>query len=227
MGLLDKFFNSDSKKPISALERKKQSENILRKNNIPYIEHLPFIEEESEVKIRQANEIAKRILILTYLCYVGEVPKAKQEVIDFLKSENLWESVSVEEQRLFNETMGDQDKANVSWRSESIWLLLWSINKIDKLDLPYQSIKVQDVVKFLPPFMTSTKEFINSATIRKTSELLDAADLLYRLHWATRQSQLTKTNTTKLDPSVVYERHYAINWITFYADNWDDVTTDT
>lgn len=227
MGLFDKFLNSGSKKPLTAIERKKQSEKILTKNKIPFIDHLPMIEEEDEVKIRPADEIAKRILILVYLSYVGEVPKDKQVVIDFLKAENLWESASEEEQRLFNKTMNDQERANVSWRSESIWLLLWCINKVDKLDLPYECVKVQDVVKYLPPFMTSPKEFINTVSTRKKSELLDAADLLYRLHWATRQAQLTKTNTTKLNPSVVYERHYAINWVTFYAENWDDVTTDT
>ena len=31
-----------------------------------------------------------------------------------------------------------------------------------------------------------------------------------------------------LDPGVVYERHYALNWLIRYSDQeWDDISTDT
>jgi hypothetical protein len=57
----------------------------LKSFNIPFIDHLPLIEEESEVKIRTAQEIAELILALVYLAYVSEVPDEKENVIDFLK----------------------------------------------------------------------------------------------------------------------------------------------
>ena len=54
------------------------------------------------------------------------------------------------------------------------------------------------------------------------------SDLLYRMHWATRQAGLDgKETPANLSDSIIYERHYAINWITYYEENWDDVTTDT
>lgn len=227
MGFFDKFKSSKNKTPITSEERKKQSEKILKQHNIPFIEHLPFIEDESEARLRDAKEIAKRVLILTYLCYVGEVPSANIETIEFLKKENLWNDVSPEEQLLFQQALTDRNKADISWSSEAIWLLLWSINKVDKLELPYQQVTVMDIIQKLPKPFTSTKAFIESATVRHISEILDVSDLTYRLHWATRQSTLTNSKAANLNPSIVYERHYAINWVTYYADDWDDITTDT
>ena len=75
--------------------------------------------------------------------------------------------------------------------------------------------------------MTDTKDFIQSASIRTVSEILDLSGLTYRLHWATRHTELNNLETLDLNSSIVQERHYAINWVTYYEDNWDDITTDT
>ena len=80
---------------------KAKRKDFLKSLNIPFIAHLPLIEEESEAKIRTAQEIAERILILTYLNYVSEVPDEKEKVIDFLKSTLLWEKVSPNEKEIF------------------------------------------------------------------------------------------------------------------------------
>jgi hypothetical protein len=212
---------------MTASERKQQTEELLKSLDIPFIDHLPLIEEENEVQIRSPKDIAKRVLILIYLCYVAEEQGAKAEVIEFLKSEKLWDSVSADEKELFQEELTDKQKINISWRSEAIWLLLWTINKVDRLDLPQNEVSIPDILGCLPKPMTSTKDFIDSATIRTTSDILNVSDLTYRLHWATRNSELNNSQTTDLNSSIVSERHYAINWVTYYADNWDDITTDT
>ena len=212
---------------MTALERKHRTEKLLKYLDIPFIDHLPLIEEENEVQIRSAQDIAKRLLILTYLCYVGEVPDATSDVITFLKSEKLWDNVSADERELFQKELTDKEKVNISWRTEAIWLLLWAINKVDKLELPQNEVSIPDILECLPKIMASTKDFIESATIRTTSDILDVSDLTYRLHWATRNAELNNSRTTDLNSSIVSERHYAINWVTFYMDNWDDITTDT
>lgn len=66
MGILD-LFKSDKSSPKTALQRKKETEKFLKSIDVPVIEHLPMIEEEHEVRIRKPNEVAERILILTYL----------------------------------------------------------------------------------------------------------------------------------------------------------------
>lgn len=213
---------------MTSIERKSNTENLLRELGIPFIEHLPAIEEENEVRLRAPREIATRIICLTYLCYVTEVPEARTAVIEFLKKESLWSEVTDQEKELFNKTkLTQQERINISWRSEAIWLLLWAIEKTDELELPYNEINVADIIEKLPKVLNSTNDFIESATIRSTEQLLDQSDLIYRLHWATRHAQLDRTIKLKLNSSVVEERHYAINWITYYAEAWDDITTDT
>lgn len=230
MGILDIFKKQNNgNSPKTAEQRKKETEKLLRSLDIPYIDHLPLVEEENEAKIRTAQEIAERILVLVYLAYISEVPEEKENVIDFLKLHLLWNKVSPDEKELFEkDELTDQEAVNVSWRSEAVWLLLWTINKVDKLDLPIEQVDIPDILSRLPEFLTDPSEFIETSIVRTTTEILDLSDLTYRLHWATRNADLNKhTMPANLSLSIVMERHYAINWITYYADEWDEITTDT
>lgn len=210
-------------------QRKIETEKLLKSLNIPFIEHLPLIEEESEVKIRTAKEIAERTLVLTYLSYISGVPDEREKVIDFLQINSLWEKVSPEEKKLFQkEELTEQEIVNISWRSEAIWLLLWTILKVDKLELPTEQVELSEIISRLPEFLDDPKIFIENASIRPTTEILDISDLTYRLHWATRNANLNNLPMpADLSLSVIMERHYAINWVTLYADEWDEITTDT
>jgi len=230
MGIFDIFKKPDNgDNPKTAEQRKKQTEKYLKSLNIPFIDHLPLIEEESEVKIRIAQEIAERILVLVYLAYVSEVPDERENVIDFLKTNLLWDKVSPAEKGLFKkEELTEQETTNISWRSEAVWLLLWTINKVDKLEFPTEQIEISEIVSRLPKFFTDTKEFIKTAIVRPTAEILDVSDLIYRLHWAARNADLNdQPMPANVDLSIIMERHYAINWVTFYADEWDEISTDT
>lgn len=212
---------------MTALERKHRSESILKSLNIPFIDHLPKIEEEKDAKVRKPQEIAIRILILANLCLVAEDENTRLEVITFLKREKLWSSVSKFEKELFRKKLTKKEKNNIAWRSEAIWMLLWAIYKVETLELPDRETHIDEIMERIPPFMESTKEFIETSAVRPITEILDIADLTYRLHWTTKHTQLNSLDKLNLNPSIVYERHYAINWITFYDDNWDDISTDT
>lgn len=230
MGIFDIFKKpNNGNNPKTAEQRKKQTEILLKSLNIPFIDHLHLIEEESEVKIRTAQEIAERALILVYLAYVSEVPDERENVIEFLKTNFLWNKVSPAEKELFQkEELTRQETANISWRSEGVLLLLWTINKVDKLELPIEQVEIPEIVSRLPEFLTDPSEFIKSSIIRPTTEILDQSDLIYRLHWATRSANLNnQPMPANLDLSIIMERHYAINWVTFYADEWDEISTDT
>ncbi len=212
---------------MTASERKQRTEKLLESRSIPFIDHLPLIEEEDEVQIRTPQDVAKRILILTYLCYVAEDQEAKNEVIEFLRTEKLWDHVSRKERELFENEPTEQDKKDISWRSEAIWLLLWTIKKVHTLDFPEHEVQIPDILDCLPKLMAPTEEFVESSTIRSTSEILDISDLTYRLHWAARNAELNNRKSPQLNSSIISERHYAINWVTYYADEWDEITTDT
>jgi Domain of unknown function (DUF4272) len=230
MKIFDIFKKSDNgNNPKTAEQRKKQTEKYLKSLNIPFIDHLPLIEEESEMKIRTGQEIAERILVLVYLAYFSEVPEEREKIVNFLKTNSLWNKVSLDEKELFQkEELTEQEITNISWRSEGVWLLLWIIKKVGKLELPTEQAEIPEIVSRVPKFHTDPSEFINTAVVRPITEILDVSDLIYRLHWATRNADLNnQPMPANLDLSIIMERHYAINWVTFYAEEWDEISTDT
>jgi|SRR5690242_2897195 len=213
---------------MTAQERKDKTQRLLKQLDIPFNCNLPVIEEENDAIIRDAADIARRIIIVTYLCLYGDDGN-KNEITDFLKSEELWRFVSDDEKILFSKPeLTEKDKINISWQSERIYIMLWTINKVNELGLPIDQCNVGEMLKLLPEFFQSTKEFISSSTSRTTLEILDASDLIYRLHWAARQADLEEKEIPgDISLGIVQEWHYAINWITFYDENWDEITTDT
>jgi hypothetical protein len=71
--------------------------------------------------------------------------------------------------------------------------------------------------------------FLAQAKLRPAAELLDAADLIYRYHWAVRDARLKgQGSPANLNGDVVVERHHALNWLIGYeGQEWDWVATDT
>ena len=210
---------------MTPAERKSRIERLLTSLNIPYIDHLPLIE-ESEARVRTPQEIAKRILVLMYLYYVSKKPQDRNNVIVFLKEQKLWDAVSSHEKELFTKDLTGQEQINISWRKEAIWLLLWAINKVDILELPVEQVSISEIFERIPGFMEDTNEYIQYATCRRIPEILDLADLTYRLHWATGHTSLNGPLTLNLNSGIVQARHYAINWVTYYEDDWDEIRTD-
>lgn len=213
---------------MSSLKHKSQTEILLESLNIPFYDRVSLLEKLQESEIRSSQSIAQRILILTYLCYISDVPEDRFKIIEFLKKENLWNSATDDEQKLFlKEKLTEQERIDISWRSEGVWLLLFIINKIEKLELPQKEIEMDQIFDELPDFMTETKEYIQSAVLRPIAEILELSDLIYRLHWALRDVQLNNGSALNLNPGILFERHHAINWVTDSSLNWDDITTDT
>ncbi len=195
---------------------------------IPVNNALPVIEEENEPKTRSSSDIAKRILILTYLGVYAEGGD-KKEIIGYLKSQQLWDAVSEDENKLFlKNKLNTKEKINVSWRSEAMYILLWAIKKLEIPVLPVEQCSITAMLDLLPPYLEPTKKFIDDATLRTTEEILDKSDLIYRIHWAARQADIDEIESpADMDTGILQEWHYAINWITYYEENWDDITTDT
>ncbi len=213
---------------MTAHERKEKTETYLKELHIPFNFGLPPIEEESDSTIRSGTDIAKRIFVLVYLGVYSE-DGDKNEIVGFFKSEELWDSVTEDEKKLLSEKkLTEKDSINISWRSEGIYLLLWAIYKIDNLGLPIDQCNIGEMLELLPNAFESTKDFIKNATVRPTAEILDKSDLIYKLHWAAREADSKDEDIPgDIDTGIIQEWHYAINWITYYDENWDDILTDT
>lgn len=210
----------------TAIERKNQSEKILTDFDIPFNSELPPLKQEKESELRTAKEIADRVLVLSYLCYSAEEEEEKPKVIKFLKKQNLWNSVTPIEKKQFlsKEKFSEDELNNISWKSESIWTLLWAIMKVDIFDLPILEIELSDYIEVLPDFLKSPKAFIDSSELRDKSIILDKSDLLFRLEWTTRNN---KQKELFINSNMIKERNNAIKWLSCYKYlDWDDITTE-
>ncbi|WP_018342226.1 DUF4272 domain-containing protein [Cytophaga aurantiaca] len=203
---------------MTAQQRKQQTETFLKSLGIPVYDGLPAIEEENVIKVRTVQEITARIMILTYLNCIATQHALQPEILEYLKTEGLWVKTSPSEKILFEKPALTEDDINlISWRAESIWLLLWSIHKVEHLTMPIEEVDIDALFLLLPPFMGDPTEYIADVQTRSVSDLLNEADFLFRLNWA-----ISKNELEGLNGRIAFERYYTINWITSTRKEWDD-----
>lgn len=210
-----------------AEDRKARSIARLQADGVPTIAHLPRIEEIEEARPRAAEEVARRAVALAVVAVFGETNDRDliKKVIEQLSPGN--DFTPKERAFLANSNPTDQERARFSWRYEALNVLLWAIGFIPHLDRPDHIVDVPESVGIIRD--EGRDGLIAAARLRPLSQLLDEADLIYRMHWAVTDARINgRPAPAGLDGAVVFERHYALNWLIGYMDqDWDDVTTDT
>jgi hypothetical protein len=210
--------------------RKERSEAVLENHQVKINYNLPCIESEAETTIRTAKEIAERVTVLTITNLVAFSNIEGDKAIEMLQKYNLWDLVTPDE-KLFLEDPTDQKKSQETWKCEGIWTLMWALKIIDDLGFPNEMADLNNI-----PFENypigkdkDPNDFINShSEVRSKTEILNANDLYYRLDWACVDARINDKQITEVNSGVVYERHYALNWLINYMNaDWDDVTCDT
>jgi hypothetical protein len=141
----------------------------------------------------------------------------------FLIQEGLWDKATDVEKALFHKSpLSEEDTTVIMWRCESIWLLLWTINKIDQITLPDAEADLLQIFPYLPGFLEPTQDFIETASTRSVPEILDQCDFIFRLNWAFKENSELLTSTTRLNAGVAHERYFAINWVSRMNERWED-----
>ena len=213
--------------PDEAQARKVRSIGILKKEGVPFIEHLPVVETEAEAKRRTTEEVARRAIALCMVAAKGEGLE-NEEIEKLVKKYEIADAFSPNERKFIdNPKPSKHERIQFAWRYECYWVMLWSLGFIDELPRPDKICDVPKAVSFLRNL--GQQGFLKKAKLRPAREILDATDLIYRYHWATTEARIkNQPPPAGLDPGVVQERHYALNWLVGYSDqDWDDVTTDT
>lgn len=212
---------------IKALSRKQKTEVILQKEGVPFISHLPVIENDTTANFRPTEEVAWRAMALCLVALKGEGLEQEQ-VLRILKQYELEHALTPKERRfIFNDEPSDHDRIQFTWRYECYWVMLWALRYIEDLGRPDHICDVPRAVQIM--VRGNSQRFIEGARLRNHSEILDAVDLIYRYDWACVDARLKGEEAPAgLDAGVVMERHHALNWLVGYMDQeWDDVKTDT
>ncbi|MEM8724847.1 MAG: DUF4272 domain-containing protein [Pseudomonadota bacterium] len=215
------------------IQRKLRSERILHEQGVRINPHLPCTESTSETKPRKTVEVYQRFVALTLVATCawergqgdpnGDIDELISGIID---ERNAWDWLT-DRERAFLRTPDSDPNENLqlSWRYEAALPLQWALGAgADALDSPVDACDVAALC-------ASARDDIELAdgSLRDASSLLNEADLIFRYHWAVRQSSLDGEEPGgNLYPGVVMERHHALNWLTCHSDvDWEDVSTDT
>lgn len=211
------------------IERRLKSEEFCKSKNIPVYKNPNslFVEPENNVTIRTKDEVVDRAIALCYLELKSENAD-KNALADFAKKYNVMAKLTPKE-KIFAlaENPTEQQMTDANWRAESYHVMLWALGYVDNLKYANEMCNVGEDVKHL--FSKTEQEFREKAKLRTKTEILDQADLILRLDWACVSARVkNEPAPSGLDGSVVYERHYSLNWLThFQNQDWDVVTTDT
>lgn len=206
-------------------DRKARSIAVLTAQGVPVLPSLPVIEDKATSHRRTSEEVAHRTIALAVIAVTGETLDAdlSASLTDQFQAQGYF---SPEERRFLGDLTADpQDRINAAWRYEGVHVLLWALGIYDDIGRP-------DTITDVPLLASTLRELgadglIARGQLRSQAELLDAADLMYRYHWAVRQARLDGVPPpASLDPSVVQERRYALEWLITNVP-WDDVSTDT
>lgn len=177
---------------------------------------------------RSPQQIAKRAIVLTALISVI-YGKSLSEVVLWLKKENLWSELTPNELDFVKDPSNERAQINLSWKSEALVSLLWSINKFHSIPKLDSSVDIEDLKRFTVHPPSATEEYIKTAELRSEDEIEDEYESVYNAHWSVRDAQINrKPIPNNLDSGVVIERHFGFNYVTGYCSlPWDEITTDT
>lgn len=208
--------------------RKSKTNALLIARKIPVASALPPIEGDEIARIRPVAEVAQRALALMIVAVKAE--GLEDEIVQqVIAAFGIAPFLSPQESAFIqNPNPSQQDKINFIWRYESLWTLLWALGHIDSLEFPDKICDVPKSVQVIHE-AGSFEAFLAKSTLRSVGEILDQCDLAYRLNWAVVNARLRgEAAPANMESGVVYERHYALNWLRCYFDQeWDNVRTDT
>ena len=111
-------------------------------------------------------------------------------------------------------------------RLEAAAALLWALGFIE-LDWPDKSADADAIGEILK--FNDINLLCSKAKPRDREELLDMYDLTVRLHALCVRTGIRELKEFGLDPDIIYERHYALNWLLGIGGfiSWDSIIPTT
>ena len=218
-------------------QRKDASELQLHKRGIRINVQLHVIESDEEVNLRSRQDVLQRLLALWAVAGAAQA----RDCLPFrhyLEAHQLMSVLSAREQAfLCSLAPSEDDYQEFSQRSEALYFLAWCAGLTNNISVAATPSNLKNILKQFPLPCPAAQEApkapdqLSAALhLRSKSAIMDWSDLLYRLHWEVRHSQLTgRPCPASVNASAVREWHQAANWICQYEEenNWDLVSTET
>lgn len=215
--------------------KKKSIESRLIKYGIKNrrIAYLPYLDHTNLV-FQSTYDTACRMMILYAIGYLVHNLNDKDRIKRWLKDENIWEKVSENEKKFFNDNSPSEELImDLSWRIESALTLAWCLKKVDKLPLLDCDNNDKELDEFqanIPELGESLKSFLSNLEYRSKEEIYEE-NLLNEMATAYFRDLMFsgKEDETKINRRISFERHIALNWLRKFMEvsDWDETDTST
>jgi hypothetical protein len=184
---------------------------------------------------RTPDEVARRALALFAVANAAyeRPPKLIRDWLEragFSRFLSPWEA-----HFLSKDTASEEEVFAASWRTEALHVLTWALRLVDKL--PPASDKADlGQLGITRAILEDPEAFVTTAVLRPIEELETARGEIMDQHWGVRAGPAGRelfghpASEDAFHPGIVYQRHYAINWLVGGGDDhedWDRVRTDT
>lgn len=221
--------------------RKERSEKVLAKHNVMINPNLPNIENEDEAEIKSPEEIVKRAVtafitaqIAIDICNDNGALESVEFFTPIMERFGLMGELTEDEKIYFDkdkcDNISQDDAYQFQWRLEMCVPLFWACGFWKKLDYPDEMTDTTKLTKLISG-CENFDELMSHVKMRSSSEILDCADLLFRMDWACVEARIKNDPEIMGDLSsdVVVEQHKGINWVigAYGAENWDTVYPHT
>jgi hypothetical protein len=217
--------------PQQAWQRKARTDALLAGRKIAVPADLPPLVSEPELRLRAPEDVLRRMLALFVVAIRAESLTGEQAIAaaDLQKRFPPAFAGLTDAERAFlaQEAPTQQEITQFLWRYEAILVLQWALGLQDALPFADAICDVSAISR--TAIERGTEGLRKQPAMRPAAEILDALDLHYRQHWATRQALLKKIPAPAgLNDGVLQERHHALNWLVRFEErDWDDVDTPT
>lgn len=206
-----------------------------------YVCELPLNKDEDSVLLRSKEEVVRRTLGVLVVSLYSEAMLNPQEAMSVAEAREFIgrvmedfavgkpeEILTPAELIYIQEDAPDQEtQIEYSWNYEHLYMLEWVLG-LAEWNEPVEICDVGQMVRNLQEF-DSVEDICKKTVMRSPAEILDKADLVYRMDWAAVDARIHHMNgPAGLEHGVVQARHKTLNWmINFHGDEWDDVDTPT
>jgi hypothetical protein len=184
---------------------------------------------EREVVWREPSEVARRALALGVVAVYGSMAQAGHPVT-LAQLRELWGPgvfALTAHERSSIATGAPLSTLRLSWRMESMATLMWALGWYEDplpLDRQLEGEPFAEIAR-----ARARDEAIASARLRPAGEILDLLDAVVCRRWfCVDARQKGQPLPAGLEPVVLLERHYALQWLTRYGGaEWDEVQCPT
>jgi hypothetical protein len=213
--------------PLDPILVKRESERIILNARGDICDWLPHLDNDRQPRSRLV--VARRALILNAMLQIYF--KAPTDIIrDWIERNGLKYDLAESESAILakeNGELSEQELTGLYWSIEALWSLMWCGSRIRTL--PFDEGVQSELASMCPNLQINEdgSSFISKFELRPRDDLFRMLDLYFRLHWWTRNSQLTGQQTGKVQIDIVMERRKALEWVLDPECTWDTTNDGT